>query len=67
LRHVEALLASREAYRDVVEMQFVVFPQTGLLGQLGTAELMDRALAMAGLVSLLDRISDAIVPQADAL
>ena len=46
LRHVEALLSLREAYRDVVEMQFVVFPQTGLLIRPGTAELMERALAM---------------------
>src|SRR5215470_3539014 len=46
LRHVEALLALRETYRDVVEMQFVVFPQTGLLIQPGTAELMERALEM---------------------
>src|SRR5215471_13196004 len=46
LRHVEALLALREAYRDVVEMQFVVFPQTGMLIQPGTVELMERALEM---------------------
>ena len=46
LRHVEALLALRETYRDVVEMQFVVFPQTGLMIRPGTAELMERALEM---------------------
>jgi cytosine/creatinine deaminase len=46
LRHVEALLALREAYRDVVEMQFVVFPQMGMLIRPGTAELMERALEM---------------------
>ena len=46
LSHVEAMLALREAYRDVVELQFVVFPQTGLLIRPGTAELMERALAM---------------------
>ena len=46
LRHVEAMLSLREAYRDVVELQFVAFPQTGLLIQPGTAELMERALAM---------------------
>jgi cytosine deaminase len=46
LRHVEALLALRETYRDVVEMQFVVFPQTGMLIQPGTVELMERALEM---------------------
>ena len=46
LGHVEALLALREAYRDVVDMQFVVFPQTGMLIQPGTVELMERALEM---------------------
>ena len=47
LRHVESLLALREAYRDVVAMQFVVFPQTGMLIQPGTVELMERALRWA--------------------
>jgi len=46
LSHVEALLAVREAYRDVVELQFVAFPQSGLLIQPGTVELMERALEM---------------------
>ena len=46
LRHVEAMLQLRETYRDIVEMQFVVFPQTGLLIQPGTAELMEEALKM---------------------
>ena len=46
LSHVEALLGLREAYRDVVEMQFVAFPQLGLLIQPGTVELMERALEM---------------------
>jgi cytosine deaminase len=46
LSHVEALLELREAYRDVVEMQFVAFPQSGLLIQPGTVELMERALEM---------------------
>jgi cytosine deaminase len=46
LSHVEALLTLREAYRDVVELQFVAFPQSGLLIQPGTVELMERALEM---------------------
>ena len=46
LSHVEALLGLREAYRDVVEMQFVAFPQTGMLIQPGTAEVMERALTL---------------------
>lgn len=46
LRHVEAMLALRETYRDVVDMQFVVFPQTGLLIRPGTLELMEEALSL---------------------
>jgi len=46
LAHVEAMLALRESYRDLVDLQFVAFPQTGLLTQPGTRDLMDRALAM---------------------
>lgn len=46
LAHVEAMLALREKYRDLVDLQFVAFPQTGMLIQPGTVELMDRALAM---------------------
>jgi cytosine deaminase len=37
LKHVEAMLALRERYRDIAEIQFVVFPQTGLLIRPGTA------------------------------
>jgi len=46
LSHVEGMLALREKYRDLVDMQFVAFPQTGMLIQPGTVELMDKALAM---------------------
>lgn len=46
LTHVEAMLDLRQRYRDLVEVQFVAFPQTGLLTQPGTLDLMDRALAL---------------------
>lgn len=46
LRHVEAMLALREAYRDSCDMQFVVFPQTGMLTRPGTVEIMREALGM---------------------
>lgn len=46
LKHVEAMLALREAFRDRVDLGFVAFPQTGLLTQPGTAELMEEALRM---------------------
>ncbi|QEX22598.1 cytosine deaminase [Hypericibacter adhaerens] len=46
LAHVEAMLALRERYRDIAEMQFVVFPQTGLLIRPGTAALMEEAIKL---------------------
>jgi cytosine deaminase len=46
LTHVEAMLALREVYRDIITMDFVVFPQTGLLIRPGTAEIMDAALKL---------------------
>ena len=46
LSRLTALLALREAYRDVVDLTFVAFPQEGILSCPGTAELLDEALAM---------------------
>ncbi|TYO83917.1 amidohydrolase family protein [Pseudomonas sp. CK-NBRI-02] len=44
LRHVEAMMQVRERYADLIDMQFVVFPQTGLVSRPGTAQLMREAL-----------------------
>ena len=46
LRHVEAMLALRERYADLIDMQFVIFPQSGLVSRPGTAELMREALRL---------------------
>ena len=46
LRHVEALQQLRERYRDLIDLQLVVFPQTGLISRPGTAELMRDAMAL---------------------
>jgi cytosine deaminase len=46
VRHVEAMLELRAAYGDVVDMQFVAFPQTGLLSAPSTAELMEESLKL---------------------
>ncbi|MNO99449.1 N-isopropylammelide isopropyl amidohydrolase [compost metagenome] len=46
LRHVEAMQALRERYADLIDMEFVVFPQTGLISRPGTAELMREALQL---------------------
>jgi cytosine deaminase len=46
LRHLEAILAVREHYRDIIDIQLVAFPQSGILASPGTAELMEQAVAM---------------------
>ncbi|HEX6092452.1 MAG TPA: amidohydrolase, partial [Dongiaceae bacterium] len=47
VKHVEAMLELRAAYDgDLVDMQFVAFPQTGLLSSPGTAELMEESLKL---------------------
>ncbi|NUT77126.1 amidohydrolase family protein [Pseudomonas sp. C1C7] len=46
LRHVEAMQQLQERYRDLIDLQLVVFPQTGLISRPGTAELMRQAMAM---------------------
>ena len=45
LRHLDGVLATREALAGRVDIQIVAFPQSGLLIRPGTAELLDRALA----------------------
>jgi cytosine/creatinine deaminase len=55
LRHLEGVLATRAALRDVLDMQIVAFPQSGLLGRPGTDALLDRALgAGADVLGALD-------------
>jgi cytosine deaminase len=54
-RHVERVLETREAMREVQEIQLVAFPQSGILGRQGTEGLLDAALAMgADIVGGLD-------------
>jgi cytosine deaminase len=58
LEDLEAILALREEVRDVVAMQIVAFPQSGILRDPGTAELLDAALrAGADLVGGLDPLA----------
>ncbi len=55
LRHLEGVLATRDSLRDVLDMQIVAFPQSGLLGRPGTDALLDRALgAGADVLGALD-------------
>jgi cytosine deaminase len=58
LRTLEKILSVREAYKDIIDIQLVAFPQSGILQSPGTAELLDAAVAMgADLVGGLDPAS----------
>lgn len=55
LRNLAGVLATRDLYRDVVDMQIVAFPQSGLLVRPGTQQLLDEALTLgADLLGGLD-------------
>jgi cytosine/adenosine deaminase-related metal-dependent hydrolase len=58
LRTLEKILAVREAYKDIIDIQLVAFPQSGILQSPATAELLDEAVAMgADLIGGLDPAS----------
>ncbi len=44
LANIEGVLETREALRDLADVQIVAFPQSGMLPREGTLELMDAAL-----------------------
>jgi cytosine/creatinine deaminase len=46
LAGIEGVLATKAALADMLDIQLVAFPQSGMLIRPGTAELMDQALAM---------------------
>lgn len=46
LGHVEAMLSLRARFRGIITMDFVVFPQTGMLIRPGTVEIMEAALQL---------------------
>jgi len=46
LAGIEGVMATRARYKDMIDIEIVAFPQSGLLVRPGTVELMDRALAM---------------------
>lgn len=45
LKHLHAVLATRAALADAIEMQIVAFPQSGMLVRPGTEALLDQAMA----------------------
>jgi cytosine deaminase len=56
LKNLHAVLAIRERFRDLVTIQIVAFPQSGLLRSPGTAALLDEAVAQgAGARAALPR------------
>lgn len=58
LKSLETILKVREEYADIIDIQLVAFPQSGILESPGTSELMDEAIAMgADLVGGLDPLS----------
>jgi len=58
LKSLETVLAVREEYRGLIDIQLVAFPQSGILKSPGTPQLMDEAVAMgADLVGGLDPAS----------
>ncbi|WP_061134465.1 amidohydrolase family protein [Caballeronia fortuita] len=55
LRHLEGVLATRHTMREMLDMQIVAFPQSGMLIRPGTVELLDDALAQgADVIGALD-------------
>ncbi|MBN9089966.1 MAG: amidohydrolase family protein [Reyranella sp.] len=57
LKNLHAILAVRERFRDLVTIQIVAFPQSGVIRSPGTADLLDAAIAEgADLVGGLDPV-----------
>lgn len=58
LKSLETILAVREEYRNLIDIQLVAFPQSGILKSPGTPQLMDEAISLgADLVGGLDPAS----------
>lgn len=58
LKSLETILGIREEYRDIIDIQLVAFPQSGILKSPGTPDLLDEAIALgADLVGGLDPAS----------
>jgi cytosine/creatinine deaminase len=52
---VEGVMKMRDEYRDIIDVEIVAFPQSGMLRRPGTLELMDQALKLgAEIVGGLD-------------
>ncbi len=57
LKNLEAILTVRERFRDLVTIEIVAFPQSGIVRSPGTAALLDEAVSLgADLVGGLDPV-----------
>ncbi|RWC33563.1 MAG: cytosine deaminase [Mesorhizobium sp.] len=64
LKGVLGVMETREKYADVIDLEIVAFPQSGMLIRQGTKELMDEALALgAEVVGGLDPCSMDLDPK----
>lgn len=58
LKSIETILAVREDYKNLIDIQLVAFPQSGIIKSPGTSELLDEAIKLgADLVGGLDPAS----------
>ncbi|XUY28932.1 amidohydrolase family protein [Agrobacterium sp. rho-8.1] len=58
LKSLETILAAREDYKNLIDIQIVAFPQSGILKSPGTPALLDEAITLgADLVGGLDPAS----------
>ena len=58
LKSLETILAVREDYKDLIDIQLVAFPQSGIIKSPGTPDLLDEAIRLgADLVGGLDPAS----------
>ncbi|MCS3930949.1 cytosine deaminase [Bradyrhizobium elkanii] len=58
LKSLETILRVREEYKDLIDIQLVAFPQSGILMSPGTPQLLDEAIGLgADLVGGLDPAS----------
>jgi cytosine/adenosine deaminase-related metal-dependent hydrolase len=57
LMQIEGVLAAREKFRDLVDIQIIAFPQSGVTRRPGTLDLLDAAIAAgADLIGGIDPI-----------
>ncbi|PWI47901.1 cytosine deaminase [Candidatus Heimdallarchaeota archaeon B3_Heim] len=53
LMPLKGLLATKEAFKDIIDLQIVAFPQEGILKDEGTEEMLEKALELGGMDMVL--------------